>query len=139
MSRKITQKKLFLFGMLVMLLVVLVGCSSNAVTFSGSYSGQESSKRTETGWTYSLKGSANRTGITNVNFSADNLDVFHAKSTSGGGQVSLIISQGDTELTVNLTGEFNEDVDMSGFEPGRIKLQLVLKDAVDVDVILTWS
>jgi hypothetical protein len=45
--------------------------------------------------------------------------------------ISFLI-QGDTERTFDITGEFNENIDMRGFEPGRIRLRLVFENAENV-------
>lgn len=70
--------------------------------------------------------------------SADNLAAFHVSSTNNGGKVFLIVTQGDAEKTFEVTGEYNDTVDMSEFEPGRIRLRLEFENAKDVNVSVSW-
>lgn len=50
----------------------------------------------------------------------------------------MLITQGDTERNVDITGEFNETIDMGGFEPGSIRLRLNFEKAESVNVVINW-
>ena len=54
------------------------------------------------------------------------------------GEAYLILSQGDIEKTINLTGSFDACIDISQFAPGQISLCFVYENAgeVKVDMLL---
>jgi len=72
-------------------------------------------------------------------FDSDNLAAFYVNSTNSSGKVFLIIIQGDVEKTIEITGEFNDKIDMSEFEPGRIRLRLEFEHAEDLNVSVSWK
>ena len=55
-------------------------------------------------------------------------------SSNKQGEAYLVLTQGDTEETVNLTGSFDSFVDMSRFTPGQITMSFLYEDAGEVTV-----
>ena len=58
----------------------------------------------------------------------------HVVSNNKRGEAYLILSQGDIEKTINLTGAFDSCVNMSQFAPGQISLCFVYEDAGEIKV-----
>jgi len=82
--------------------------------------------------------SANGNSRVDYTFTAANLEAMTVRSTNSEGRISLEFIQGDIERTFDITGDFYENVDMNGFEPGRIRLRLVYENTRDVDVLIRW-
>ena len=55
------------------------------------------------------------------------------------GEAYLIISQGDEEETVNLTGCFSSDINLSKFGPGPISISLFYEDAGEATLTINTS
>ena len=81
---------------------------------------------------------ANGSSRVNYTFTATNLDNMTVRNTNTEGMVSLTFTQGDAEKTVDITGDFNENIDMSSFEPGQITLRLVFENATNVEALISW-
>ncbi|MCL2719607.1 MAG: hypothetical protein FWE14_12610 [Lachnospiraceae bacterium] len=81
---------------------------------------------------------ANGNSRVDYTFAAAELEAMTVRSTNTEGRVRLTFTQGGTETTFDLTGEFHENVDMSSFYPGRIRLRLEFKDARNVDTVVSW-
>ncbi len=131
------KKRIALFaGMVALLIVILTGCGGMAVSSSWSYSGLKHTVE-ENSWEISasrVNGNASR----NIEFSADNLAALHAENTNGAGNISILLTQGDTKKTVDVSGDFNDDIDMSDFEPGKVRLRLEFKNTEGVSISVTW-
>jgi hypothetical protein len=82
--------------------------------------------------------SANGSSRIDYTFTTANLEAMTVRSTNSEGKISLSFTQGDTERIFDITGEFHENIDMSGFEPGRIRLRLVFDNARDVNTVVSW-
>ena len=50
------------------------------------------------------------------------------------GEAYLILTQGDVEETINLTGSFDSHIDMSRFKPGPISMGFFYEDAGEIKV-----
>lgn len=72
-------------------------------------------------------------------FDSDNLATFHVNGTNNGGKVFLIMSQGDIERTIEITGEYDKKIDMSEFTPGRVRLRLDFENAEDIHILISWK
>lgn len=72
-------------------------------------------------------------------FNSDNLAAFRVDGTNSGGKVFLTLIQGDVEKTIEITGEFNDEIDMSECKPGRIRLRLEFENAEDIDISVSWK
>ena len=83
-------------------------------------------------------GRANGNSRVDYTFTAANLDAMTVSSTNAEGNILLTFAQGDLEKTFDITGEFHENVDMSVFEPGRIRLRLVFENARNIDTVINW-
>ncbi|MCL2677437.1 MAG: hypothetical protein FWE85_00100 [Clostridiales bacterium] len=130
------KKRFVALGMLLVFAVALASCVGMGMSFSGSSSGMKKNLKAYV-WEISatsLNGTATRT----VNLNAEELANFLVNNTNSEGKVSLTIIQGDVDRTVGLSEEFDEKIDMSDFEPGRVKLRLKFENAKDVDISITW-
>ncbi|MDR2569575.1 MAG: hypothetical protein LBD23_04660 [Oscillospiraceae bacterium] len=83
-------------------------------------------------------GRANGNSRVDYTFTAANLEAMTVRSTNAEGKISLTFTQGDIERTFDITNEFNENIDMSSFEPGRIWLRLEFDNATNVDTVISW-
>jgi len=88
-------------------------------------------------WTASLN-SGNGTSRVDYTFTAACLDAFSVRSENAEGEIRLVLIQGDAERTFDITGNFNQNIDLSDFEPGRIRLRLEFESARDVDTLVSW-
>ena len=89
------------------------------------------------GWSYVA---AQRTGTRHqdVSLGAESLAAFHVESFSESGLVTLVVTQGEVALELDISGDFADFVDLSDFEPGDLRLRLRFFEARRVDVTLTW-
>lgn len=71
--------------------------------------------------------------------SSDNLAAFRVKGTNSGGKVFLKLIQGDVEKTIEITGEFNDKIDMGEFKSGRIRMCLEFEHAEDLNISVSWK
>jgi hypothetical protein len=130
------KKRLTTFGVLVLLAVVLVGCA-NVVTNAWSYTGMSKNDAKDDSWAISAKtvdGYASRS----LDLNAANLAALHVDNTNSEGKVFLVLTQGDTEKTFDISGKFNGEIDTSAFEPGKIKLRLNFEKVKDLDLYVKW-
>jgi len=128
-------KRITALGLLLILAVTLIGCGT-AVSYSWVATTVSSNAKVDS-WTISAKsidGHASR----NIDMTSEKLAALHAENTSSDGGVFLVMTQGDTEKTFDLSGEFNGSIDTSAFEPGRVKLRLNFEKAKDVKVYINW-
>jgi len=88
-------------------------------------------------WNYTVSrrdGSSQRT----FNFVDENLASFHVSSSNSRGEIVLVLTQGTTEKEVDVSGDFDEHIDMSDFSPGEIQVRLRFVRARDVNVFVSW-
>ena len=122
-----------LLGITIMLAIALSGCNkAHGGWIMYSYD------KSDDGWTLKAK-SADSSDTYDVDLNADNLSSFRVTSTSSEGKASLIITQGETEKTIDISGEFNENIDMGDFEPGTFSLRLSFEQAGNVNVAISWK
>ncbi|MCL2704033.1 MAG: hypothetical protein FWE91_10565 [Defluviitaleaceae bacterium] len=88
-------------------------------------------------WSFNAR-SANGRISRSPNLTAEELNSFFVTNSNNNGEVSLLISQGNVETTVDISGYFNGYIDMSDFKPGRIRLQLNFNRASDVSALIRW-
>jgi len=125
------RKRFVMLGILLMLVTVLTSCTANGGWI------MLSSSSTDNGWTLTAKSAdTGESHFADLDDAA--LAAFQVKSTSSTGKSFLTITQGDTEISIDISGEFDENIDMSGFEPGQIKFHLNFEKANDVDVAISW-
>ncbi|MCL2603280.1 MAG: hypothetical protein FWD90_02240 [Defluviitaleaceae bacterium] len=72
-----------------------------------------------------------------LDLNARQLNAFHVSGYSNG-NVSLRLEQGERMEAIDITGSFHSSIDMSAFEPGRIRVTLEFDNAHDVDIIVRW-
>ncbi|MCL2198535.1 MAG: hypothetical protein FWB80_06400 [Defluviitaleaceae bacterium] len=125
------------------------GIAVNSGTFSATASGRTFELGIHSGAANGIYNVANNTwrvsparanGSSRVNytFTAANLEALTVRSTNAEGNISLTLTQGDTEKTIDITSQFYKNLDMNGFESGRIRLHLVFENARDVDTLISW-
>ena len=82
---------------------------------------------------------ANGSSRIDYTFNAANLAAMRVNSTNSEGKITLKFIQGDNEKAVDITGDFNDSIDMSGFASGKIRVRLEYDNARDVDCIISWG
>lgn len=88
-------------------------------------------------WIVSYKAaSATLTKIVKVR--DEDLSAFYVKGKCEKGNIKLKMSQGNAKREIDLSGTFNEKVDMAGFSAGLIKMVLVIKSAKNLKVVIGW-
>ena len=129
------KKRIILFALVLAIFSVMVaGCNymSNAWSCTGL-----SNNLNNDSWVLKAN-SVNGHGIGKIVLTSDTLATVHIDSTNSDGTVSLIISQGDTERTVDINKNFSGNIDMSGFTAGRINFRLDFANAKDVNFSMNW-
>ena len=122
-----------ILAVLIILTVVLVGCSN--VTFSSAVN--YSSVETPTSWTITAS-SINSQESRTVSMSAENLNALAVASSNSEGSISLVITQGDITRTVDISGQFSGRIGAKDFSPGRIEMDLHFEHAKDARVNISW-
>jgi hypothetical protein len=134
------KKRIVALALLFLLTVMIVSCANSRTgTWSivGSHTGMVRNI-SEDGITFSAS-RANGRFTTNVDLNADNLLVFHVENTNSAGTASMVITQDNTERTFDISGEYNDNLDMSAFEGGRIRIRLVFENAENVNLVINWK
>lgn len=130
-------KKIITFGIVAVLLTVtFTGCGGNAISYSWSSSGLTHSEKIDS-WELSAK-KVNGHCARKIDFSSENLDALNVVSTNSVGVVSIVMTQGDTKITTDISGEYDGNIDMGDFEPGRIGIRLEFEHAENVVLSVRW-
>ena len=139
-----TKKLVLLISALALVIVATVtvvlvvaftreGVAVNSGTFTGSPNNVANDS-----WNISVA-RANGSSRIDYTFTAANLSAMHVTSTNSSGSITLTATQGDIERTFDITGAFNDNIDMSGFEPGRVRLRLQFSNAENVEILINWA
>jgi len=123
----------------VAFVIVTTACSSETrVVSSWTTSGTLTHENEVDSWLISIN-RVNGSSRRDINFTTESLTSLHVENTNSDGNVSLVISQGETEQTIDISDNFNEILDISDtFEPGSIRLRLEFENAENVRVSLSW-
>ena len=70
--------------------------------------------------------------------SAEELNTVFVMNSNSDGTVRLEVTQGNVERSFDLTDNFNGYLDMSDFNPGRIRMRLVFDGAIGVNTSVQW-
>jgi len=134
------KKKFALVWVLVLLAVVLAGCTSSRTgtwSISGSHTGLQRSVNDEG---LSISGrTMNGRFTTNVELNAGNLAAFHVESSNSSGKASILLTQGNVERSFDISGAFSDNLDMGAFGAGRISVRFVFESAENVDIVISWG
>lgn len=138
------KKRIIIIGVVAMLViaaivaVVLVKAftSEGVVVNSGVSSGYSTYVKNNTWSTTADK--INGHCRVDITFDSDNLAVFRANATNSSGKVFLKLIQDEVENAIDITGEFNDKLDMGDFKPGRIRLRLEFEESENVHVVINW-
>jgi len=128
--RKLNIQNILTILVITIILFVL-GCTNPTPQYHDEIEAQN-------GWaitTEQIDGNRNRT----INFTARELTLFYMQSFNEYGEIVLTITQGATEKVLDITGEFAGYLDMSGFRPGEIRLDLDFDSAQCVNIALMWD
>lgn len=148
----ITAVALVLIGTVVTVLVLVLnreGIAVSSGTFSAASSGVGFTFGVEAGGRNGISNISNNTWSASLNrangssrvdytFTAANLNAMTVRNENAEGSVSLTFTQGNTVKTFDITGDFNGNIDMSGFAAGRIRLRLVFENARNVNTLISW-
>jgi len=88
-------------------------------------------------WTFNAS-RANGRITRNPSLSAAELNTVFISSNNSEGEVRLILSQGDVEEIIYLSDNFSGYIDMSNFNPGRIRMRLIFDAARNVNTSIRW-
>lgn len=138
------NRRLVIIGVVVMLVIAGIVAGVLAIVFtregvvikSGFLSNVSSFVKNDTWITSARK--INGHCRVDKTLDSDNLLALRANSTNSVGKVFLKLIQGDVEKTIDITGEFNDEIDMDEFKPGRIRMRLEFEDAETVNVVVSW-
>lgn len=117
--------------------VLSVVFTREGVVVQSGFSSNYSSYMKNDTWVATAK-SINGNSRVDVTLNAENLAAFRVDATNDSGKVFLKLTQGDVEKTIEITGAFNDKIDMGDFQPGRIRLRLEFEHAGVVNVIMHW-
>ena len=121
-------------GSFNLLLFLLIGGNAGVYSWGGTMLSR--SEKADS-WAISantVTGSGRRT----INFSEDNLSALRAENTNDEGTVLLKLTQGDNEKTIDISGEFGESIDTSGFLPGKIKMRVEFTKVKKLKLNISW-
>ena len=132
-------KKIFSLVMVVATIIVMTACSSETrVVSSWTTSGTLTHNNEVDSWFISVN-RVNGNSRRDITFTSESLAGLHIENTNSNGSVVLIITQGETERMIDISGNFNEILDISNdFEPGSIRLRLEFENAENVRASLSW-
>jgi len=141
-----TRKKLILFivigvlaiGAIVGGTLMFVFSREGIAVSSWSGSGIKISNAVNDTWTVTA-GSLSGNSRMDITFDEAKLAALHVKSTDDGGKVTLVRIQGDVERATDISGEFDGAIDMTDFEPGRIRLRLEFDRAEGLSTVISWK
>lgn len=88
-------------------------------------------------WSVNYK-AASATLTKTVKMTDNDLSAFYVMCDCEKGDITLKMSQGTIKKTIDLTGGYNEKVDMTGFCSGEIKMVLTIKSAKKVRAKIGW-
>jgi len=146
------RKRIFIFGIILALVIMAVVGVILATTFSREgvtvTSGTFSNWSAEVGddyWSVSAR-RANGSARIDLTLTAAELANLRVGGTAAGGDVRLVIIQGDYQHSLYITypvgtadqSRINRNIDMSNFEPDRIRLRLEFDRVENVDMAVLW-
>jgi len=88
-------------------------------------------------WTFNAI-SANGTATRSVRMSNSELAAFRVDSTNTNGDIILTATQGNVIRTIDISKDFNGYIDMSEFNPGRIRIELSFEGVEGVNTAIRW-
>ena len=125
--------------LIIVSVLLLTGCTfqlGSTNNRSGTFVVRTDRVKNDT-WTF-IADSANGQSTKIIEMDSGNLTALNVTSKVGGGEASLIITQGETTRTIELSEGFEGNIDMQGFSAGKISLRLQFTKASDVNVVVGW-
>lgn len=113
-----------------------VGSNTGIASVSSGVFSRSWSQVRDNEWTFTAQ-TANGWERRSPNLDAAQLANFHVLSDSGEGVILRLEQNGIVEL-IDISGYFDEQINMSAFSPGRIRVTLEFDRARDVDVRVSW-
>ena len=140
-------KRLAQFGFLAVLVIVAVIGILSLFNRSSRQPGVAVSTGTFTMRPYNVTNdtwrvrSSRANGYSRVYYIFDETDLatMHVNSRNATGSIHLTFTQGDLERTVDISNEYYGYIDLSGFEPGEVRLRLEFEDAVQINITISWG
>ena len=120
-------------------IVAITACSGETrVVSTWTMSGALTHNIEANSWLISIN-RVNGNSRRDVTFTSESIRALHVENTNNGGSVALVITQGEAQRRIDISGNFNEILDISDdFEPGSIRLRLEFESAENVRVSLSW-
>ncbi|MCL2198781.1 MAG: PLDc N-terminal domain-containing protein [Defluviitaleaceae bacterium] len=112
------------------------GITGIASTRIGNFSSSWSTVRGGE-WRFRAR-SANGFERRTLNLDAAQLANLHVLSDSGEG-ILLRMEQGNAVEVIDISGFFDQSININAFQPGRIRTTLEFNHARDVDVVISWT
>jgi hypothetical protein len=129
---------LFAAGLVTFVTAELEGFSTGFGSVSSGVSTVSRSQVRNNVWTYTAR-SKNGWERRSPNLTAEQLANFHVLSDSGEGVLLLRLEQGDVSETIDISGFFDQQINMSAFEAGRVRITIEFSRARDVDITINWQ
>lgn len=134
--------KFIIVGLLIILVIAIIVLAitftrEGAVIKSGAISNGMSYVKNNMWSTHASK--INGYCRVDKKFTSTDLANFRVNSSNIGGEIFLILIQGDIEKKIEISKEFNKKIEMNAFEAGRIRLRLEFEQAKDLKVFITWA
>ncbi|MDR1540347.1 MAG: hypothetical protein LBU32_20580 [Clostridiales bacterium] len=89
-------------------------------------------------WTVSFKASGEELSKT-ISMNSGDLAAFHLMGNCDSGKLHLRISQGEIVKDIDISDNFNETVDLSEFQEGKIMLTIYNDEAKNASVSINWG
>jgi len=132
-------KKILTFVLMVATAIIITACTNETrVVSSWTTSGTLTHNNEVDSWLISVN-RVNGNSRRDITFTYESLAALHVENTNSSGNVTLVITQGEIERRVDISGNFSETLNISDdFEPGRIRLLIEFESAENVRVSLGW-
>ena len=127
------KNRLVIIIIITALVIALAGCTGATVK---SLSGSGVQSYTPQRWkmTGSWNGYVSRT----YKLTADNADTIYIESKNDSGTMTLLITQADQERSIDISDNYSGNIDLSGFEIGKVKVRLDIANAKGIELLITW-
>jgi hypothetical protein len=129
------MRPLFRSALVLLIIVTLTGCNffTSSWTSIGEVEYTDGKK-----WFFSA-GSASGEKTTMLDLTESELSAVFVAATLGEGEATLTFSQVGEARSVDLTEGYEGPVDLSGLEPGPVKVTIACESAKNLNVVIRWE
>jgi len=131
------KKFIAFLSIFVVLSTALAGCGGNFTTATWSTSGTVVNNAEDESWELAI-GRVNGHIRRDVTLSQDQLYMLHVRSNHSGGEITLTLTQGNTEIIAQIEDGHRGFLASTGLSPGTMRMRLDFDSATDVGIDISW-